>query len=436
VTYARGLVIPIPPLAEQHRIVAKLEQVLASANAARERLARVPTLMKRFRQSVLATACSGRLTADWREQNPDVEPASQLLERILAERRARWEATQRAKKKGRASAAEGEYFFGKKEVAPARTLALDLDGSVVEQLFRKQPVSSPSKYQEPAAPDILNAPELPEIPDRWITVSVGQVSDFLQYGTSTKTDATPESGIAVLRMGNIQDGKINYTDLKYLDSASKEVPVFLLQEGDILFNRTNSPELVGKSAVYEGKILALFASYLVRLRCSEYAVLPNFVCHWINSWWGKEWAEKVKTDGVSQSNVNATKLGLMPMPLPPLAEQQEIVRRVEALFQFADAVERRTAVAAARADKLVQAILARAFRGELVPTEAELARAEGRDYEPASVLLQRIQAGREQPATGRPTAKKRKGSAKNNDANHLFSNPTDAKDGYKTKAGK
>src|SRR6185437_2512384 len=80
----------------------------------------------------------------------------------------------------------------------------------------------------------------------------------------------------------------------------------------------------------------------------------------------------------------------LPLPVPPTEEQREIVRRVEDLFKLADAIEKRVAAASVRADRLTQAILAKAFRGELVATEAELARREGREYEPASVLLERI----------------------------------------------
>lgn len=92
------------------------------------------------------------------------------------------------------------------------------------------------------------------------------------------------------------------------------------------------------------------------------------------------------------ASINLTTLGGVPVGLPPFQEQHEIVRRVEALFKLADAIEGRLAAARARADKLTQSILAKAFRGELVPTEAELARQEGREYEPASVLLERIRA--------------------------------------------
>jgi len=102
-------------------------------------------------------------------------------------------------------------------------------------------------------------------------------------------------------------------------------------------------------------------------------------------------------------SLSTGKVKEFPVPLPPIEEQQEIVRRVQALFKLADAIEKRVAAAKLRADKLTQSILARAFRGELVPTEAELARREGRSYEPASVLLERIRAER---AEGKPQAKK------------------------------
>ena len=101
-----------------------------------------------------------------------------------------------------------------------------------------------------------------------------------------------------------------------------------------------------------------------------------------------------RSTAVAQPNVNATSISCFPVPLTPRQEIDEIVRRVDALFRLADAIEQRVTAATARAEKLTQAILAKAFRGELVPTEAELARHEGRSYEPASVLLARVRAER------------------------------------------
>src|SRR5439155_20595790 len=164
--------------------------------------------------------------------------------------------------------------------------------------------------------------------------------------------------------------------------------------------RTNSPELVGKAAVFDVDADMIFASYLIRIRADGQLVEPKYLSWWINSPWGRQWARVVRSDGVSQSNINATKLAHMPVPLPPMEEQQEIVRCVEALFKVTDVIEGRLNAGAAKAGRLQQVILTKAFSGELVPTEADLARAEGRDYEPASVVLERIRAEHTDSLTG------------------------------------
>lgn len=132
----------------------------------------------------------------------------------------------------------------------------------------------------------------------------------------------------------------------------------------------------------------------------EVAVIPiqtdlvsHFFCLAIASKWSQNWLSEV-TKGVTYEGVNIRDLKQLPLPVPPNKEQQEIVRRVEALFKLADAIEKRIEAAQLRADKLTQSILAKAFCGELVPTEAELARQEGHIFEPASVLLERIKAQR------------------------------------------
>jgi type I restriction enzyme S subunit len=131
----------------------------------------------------------------------------------------------------------------------------------------------------------------------------------------------------------------------------------------------------------------------------------------------------IKTDGVSQSNINAQKLAKFEVPFCALPEQQEIVRRVEVLFNTADALEAHYRKAKAHVDKLAQSILARAFRGELVTTEAELAGREGRDYEPASVLLERIRREREQrEATPKPKSQRsgKKGKKQDGSTRAMF----------------
>lgn len=154
----------------------------------------------------------------------------------------------------------------------------------------------------------------------------------------------------------------------------------------MLFNRTNSPELVGKTAVYNGERAAIYAGYLIRIRCSE-KILPDYLNYCLNSPSGRQYCSLVKSDGVSQSNINARKLSMFELYLPSLDEQHEIVRRVEALFKIADDIEKRYQKAKAHVDKLTQSILAKAFRGELVPQDP--------GDEPASELLKRIREERE-----------------------------------------
>ncbi len=245
--------------------------------------------------------------------------------------------------------------------------------------FRSDTIYS---YQERENSDIL--------PENWEYVSLDKLCESFQYGTSKKSQTTGK--LPVLRMGNIQNGQIDWTDLVYT-SDEKEIEKYKLNHGDVLFNRTNSPELVGKTSIYRGEQSAIFAGYLIKINNFE-ELDSEYLNYCLNSIYAKEFCLRVKTDGVSQSNINAQKLGKFEVPFCSKEEQQEIVRRVKALFKLAGAIEKRVATVTVRAEKLKQAILAKAFRGELVPTEAELARREGRSYEPASGLLAKIKAQR------------------------------------------
>jgi type I restriction enzyme, S subunit len=186
----------------------------------------------------------------------------------------------------------------------------------------------------------------------------------LEYGTSKRADAASNTGVPILRMGNIQGGQLELNELKYI-SVDREIEHLMLKSGDLLFNRTNSPELVGKSAVFHEQVPMTFASYLIRVRFAPEIAEPDFVNFWINSAWGKAWARQVKTDGVSQSNINGTKLGTMPLPLPPIEEQQEIVHRASRMLELADGLLARIEGASRRVEHTSQAMLAKAFRGEL-----------------------------------------------------------------------
>jgi type I restriction enzyme S subunit len=300
-----GHSIPLAPLAEQQRIVGEVEALLARVNAARQRLARVPAILKRFRQSVLAAACSGRLTADCQDADEDQDEL-------------------------------------------------------------------PLGWEERRIKDMLREP--------------------LRNGHSARA-STDGTGVRTLTLSAVTYADFTESNTKLTTADPDRVSALWLEPGDILIERSNTPELVGTAAMYRGaRGWAIFPDLLIRVRIDE-----RFSHDYVELFLRSERAhnyfrESAQGTAGSMPKIDQSVIEELVVPLPPPAEQHEIVRRVEAVFRLADAIEKRVASATARAEKLTQAILSRAFRGELVPTEAELARREGRPYEPASALLERIRA--------------------------------------------
>lgn len=319
----RAIRYPLPTLPMQSRIVAAIETHFSRLDASVVSLNRAKANVKRARASVLKAAVEGRQVpteaALARAEGRDYEPASVLLDRILAERKAAWAA----------SGARG-------------------------------------KYQEPVKPETEGLPELPE---GWCRATADQVSHNVRYGTSAKC-SEEDLGVSVLRMGNIVDGKIDLSNLKYLPTDHPEFPEQLLEVGELLFNRTNSPELVGKTAVYKGNPSpSACASYLIRVTLSS-GVLGDYLSAALNSLIGRRWVKAVVNQQVGQANVNGTKLKAHTFPLPPVAEQHRIVAEVDRRLSVLDALDRTIDANLARCARLRQSILKRAFEGRLVPPEA------------------------------------------------------------------
>jgi type I restriction enzyme S subunit len=326
----RQLSVPVAPLTEQRRIVAEIEKQFTRLEAGVAALRRVQANLKRYRAAVLKAACEGRL----------VPTEAELCKVAAASRRSP------AGKQSR----DGSATFETGEALLARILT-----------ERRQNWQGRGKYKEPTVPDTAG---LPQLPQDWTWATVEQISTRVQYGSSAKTNED-STGVPVLRMGNIQKGKFDFDKLKYLPKAHDEFPELLLTKGDLLFNRTNSAEPLGKTAVFKDTPQPCsFASYLIRVRFGG-GCLPDFVSYFINSVFGRAWISDVVSQQVGQANVNGTKLQALAIPLPPLAEQTRIVAEVERRLSVVEELEAVVSTNLQRAVSLRQSILQKAFTGEL-----------------------------------------------------------------------
>ena len=285
-----SLLVPIPPLEEQRRIVEKIDEVASAVSAYDVAYQKSEALNSTFpealKKSILQEAVQGKLVP----QDPSDEPAEALLEHIRAEK-------QRLVK-------EGEIKKDKHE-------------SVI---FRRDN----SHYEKLDGIERCIDDEIPfEIPDSWAWTSVGEVCTNIQYGSSQKS--SPTGKIAVLRMGNLQNGRIVLDKLVYT-SDSKEIEKYPLEYNDLLFNRTNSKELVGKVAIYKSEIPAIYAGYLVRLH--PILIGSDYLNYVMQSQYYWIYCQNVRSDAIGQSNINAEKLKRFVFPLPPLQEQKRIVNQI------------------------------------------------------------------------------------------------------------
>lgn len=334
---AYALPMALPPLAEQKRIVAKLDELmalcdrleeqqqeresrhaeLASASLARFVDAPTPDNLNflfhpsytispaDLRKSILTLAVQGKLVP----QDPNDEPAEELLSRLEREL---------------AHIAKAQGVRPPKNVPP-----LTING-----------------YPH-------------DIPETWQWSRIGHLALTIDYGTSQKA-SNDSTKVPVYRMGNIVGGRLVDKNLKYVDASINDLPGLYLKTHDILFNRTNSYELVGKAGIYTGPDdTATFASYLIRIRLPETLLFPPFFSVVMNApYYRQTQIEPEIVQQCGQANFNGTKLASTVVPVPPLAEQLRIVAKVEQLMVLVDALETQLAASRATAANLLSVLVA------------------------------------------------------------------------------
>ena len=283
---------------------------------------------KALRQKILDLAIHGKLVP----QDPNDEPASVLLERIKAEK-------ERLIK-------EGKIKRSKKSAKTSDT------------------------------PHYENVPF--EVPESWVWCRLDDIVCELKYGTSEKSSSVGK--IAVLRMGNITNvGTIDYSNLVY-SSNDEDIEQYSLEKNDLLFNRTNSSEWVGKTAIYKEEQPAIYAGYLIRIK--PLLISPDYLNTVMNSGYYRDWCYDVKTDAVNQSNINAQKLSQLMIPIPPLKEQGRIVAEMDKWISLIDIVKNGKGDLLTVIKQAKSKILDLAIHGKLVPQDP--------NDEPPIELLKRI----------------------------------------------
>lgn len=322
----RALSVPVPPLNVQRRIVTKLDELLAVSRAAREQLDAVPALVETFRQSVLAAAFRGDLTADWRKKNPNVEPASKLLERIRTERRRQWEAAQFAKMKAKGTKPK--------------------DGQWKE------------KY---VAADSLAGSTLPKMPSTWCSAAMGEVASV---ALGKMLDAAKNRGreLPYLRNVNVRWGEFSLDDLQEMRFEDAELDRFTIQAGDLVACEGGEP---GRCAVWNDTTARIqYQKALHRMR-PHAGILPRWLMYQL---WSHSLSPRLAQffTGTTIKHLSREAMLSVPVAIPPLQEQRALVdaldRALESMKSYLVTVE----TSLADLENFERSALARAFAGQLV----------------------------------------------------------------------
>ena len=336
-SYITETQIPLAPLSEQKRIADKLDSLLAKVDACRERLGRVPQILKRFRQSVLAAAVSGRLTEDWREQHASIESASKAMIRVFARRR---------------------------HESKRRPTNLNPPGELIQPQFA-------DNYRA------VKGEALPDLPQTWAYAHLPEVG-YMNRGTSRHRPRNAShlygGAYPFVQTGDIarSGGRITNHQQTYSDAGLKQSRLWPASTICVTIAAN-----IADSAILTYP--ACFPDSVVGILADNELALPEYIEYFIRT---ARQNLAAYAPATAQANINMAILNEVHVPVPPLLEQQEIVRRVDLLFNFAHRLEGKWDVAVTALEAFTPSLLQKAFQGELVPQDPE--------DESADMLIARI----------------------------------------------
>ncbi|MBM4462173.1 MAG: hypothetical protein FJ012_02405 [Chloroflexi bacterium] len=333
--------VPLPPLPEQHRIVAKIEELFTRLDAGVAVLKKVKAQLKAYRRAVLRDAFEGKLTAEWRQaRKGELEPASVLLERIKKER------------------------------------------------DRNAPVGarSPRPYTDTS--------NLPTLPEGWVWANIGGIGEVSGGLTKSSKRDIYSRKMPYLRVANVYAGELQLNDIRSIGVKEDEVKKVTLKKGDLLIVEGNgSRDQIGRVALWDGGISpCVHQNHIIKARFQP-TEISRYALYWLLSADGREQITRVASSTSGLYTLSISKVLFLPIPLPSLLEQARILDEIERRFSIADEAERVVEQSLKQAERLRQSILKRAFEGKLVPQDPT--------DEPAEELLKRIQREKSNVGTSR-----------------------------------
>lgn len=355
------IILHLPPLNEQKRIVAKIEELFSELDKGVESLKTARAQLKIYRQAVLKHAFEGKLTAQWREDNKDkLETADELLGRIQKEREARYE---QQLEDWKASVAKWDQD-GKSGPKPRK----------------------PSGFKSPKNISCAELDLLPHIPNDWRFVRLSEVAR-IGSGMSVSASRKVKNPILVpyLRVANVQRGFLDLSEMKDMSIENEQLKMLELNKWDILFNEGGDRDKLGRGWVWQSEVQPCITQNHV-FRATPYItseITSKLISHWGNTF-GQKYFEKTGKQTTNLASINKGVLSEFPIPLISPAEEVEIFLQLEKIMVLLDAQENEVSQSLLNSEALRQSILKKAFSGKLVaqdPTD-----------EPASVLLERVKA--------------------------------------------
>lgn len=371
-----GVIAELPlhlaPTTEQLRIVKRLDELLSDLDAGLVELKAAEAKLQAYRQSILKAAMEGELTANWRSAHPTSESGNELLQRILTERKSRWEIRQRER-----ASSSGKPL----------------------------PKNWQSSYAGPAEVD---ATELPPLPQHWTWATLdmlGEIASGVAKGGKVGADAKLRE-VPYLRVANVQRGYLDLNEVKTILASETDIEQLALRDGDVLFNEGGDRDKLGRGWVWRSQVPeCIHQNHVFRMRPFLPDMNSEFISHHGNSF-GQQWFLAVGKQTTNLASINMGMLRAFPVPVPPAAEQARIAQVVSESLEAADAMKASIDKALAQCAAQRQKILHAAFSGQLVPQDPA--------DEPADALLARIRASR---SVAKPPARRQRAAASSAAAN-------------------